>query len=178
MAFSFVVNFVDYNQEVAFMSTKLTTADVLEQIPEPLTVLLAAASQSVLQTLTARLRERGYETITEPHLVLFGNLDCGATYAAQVAQRMRVSRQAISKTLRELQGLGFLRLKDDPERRNQKLVVMSERGMQLALDARGALRRIEAEISDRIGEDSLAALRVGLEKGWGAGSGQTGKTAR
>jgi len=89
-----------------------------------------------------------------------------------------VSRQAISKTLRELQELGFLRLEDDPARRNQKLVVMVERGMQLALEARGELRMIEAEMSDRIGADAMEALRVALEKGWGTGSSPTGKMAR
>jgi len=160
------------------MSTKFTTSDAQEGLPEPLTVLLEAASQSVLQTLAARLRARGYGAITEPHLVLFGNLDCGATHAAQIAQRMQMSRQAISKTLRELQGLGFLRLEDDPDRRNQKLVVMMERGIQLALDARSELRSIEAESSDRIGTDAMAALRVALEKAWGTGSSQTGKTAK
>lgn len=159
------------------MSTKFTTSDAQGGFPEPLTVLLEAASQSVLQTLATRLRARGYGAITEPHLVLFGNLDCGATHAAQIAQRMQVSRQAISKTLRELQGRGFLRLEDDPDRRNQKLVVMMERGIQLAFDARGELRSIEAEISDRIGADAMAALRIALEKGWGTVSGQTGKTA-
>jgi len=108
--------------------------------------------------------------ITEPHLVLFGNLDCGATHAARIAQRMRVSRQAISKSLRELQRLGFIRLEDDPERRNQKLVVMTERGTELALEARGELREIEAEIADHIGASAMEALRLALEKGWGAGS--------
>jgi len=160
------------------MSTKLSRLDMPEGLPEPLTVLLEAASQCVLQTLVARLRARGYEAITEPHMVLFGNLDCGATHAARIAQRMQVSRQAISKTLRELQELGFLRLEDDPQRRNQKLVVMVERGMQLAIEARGELRRIEAEISDRIGARAMEALRVALEKGWGNGSSQTtGNTA-
>lgn len=152
------------------MSTMFTTSCVLEERSEPLTVLLETASQSVLRDIATRLRARGYETITEPHLVLFGNLDCGATHAAQIAQRMGVSRQAISKTLRELKELGFLRLEDDPGRRNQKLVVMVERGMQLALDARAELRRIEAEIADRIGTDAMAALRMALEKGWGLNS--------
>lgn len=154
------------------MSTKFTTITTQEEPAEPLTVLLDAASQSVLRTLATRLRVHGYEALTEPHLVLFGNLDCGATHASQIAQRMRVSRQAISKTLRELNALGFLRFEEDPIRRNQKLVVMSEYGMQFALDARAELRRIEAEISNRIGADSMAALRMALEKGWGVGSSQ------
>jgi len=76
---------------------------------------------------------------------------------------MRVSRQAISKTLKELQELGFLRLEDDSARRNQRLVVMIERGMQLAAEARAELRMIEAGISDRIGANAMEALRVALE---------------
>ena len=159
------------------MSTRLTTLSGRDGLPEPLTVLLETASQSVLRTLTARLRARGFDAITEPHLVLFGNLDCGATHAAQIAQRMRVSRQAISKTLRELQDLGFVGLEGDPDRRNQKLVVMTDDGAKLALAARGELREIEAEIASRIGADAMEALRVALEKGWGTGASRTGETA-
>ncbi len=157
------------------MSTKLTTLDEPGPIPEPLTVLLEAASQSVLRNLTARLLSRGYDKVTESHLVLFGNLDCGATHAAQIAQRMHVSRQAISKTLRELRELGFVRLEDDSERRNQKLVVMTERGMELAVVARGELRDIEAELADKIGAKAMRSLRVALEDGWGTGSTQLGR---
>lgn len=153
------------------MSTKLTSWAVPEDLPEPLTVLLETASQSVLRSLTARLRARGYDTIKEPHLVLFGNLDCGATHAAQIAQRIRISRQAISKTLRELRTLGFVRLENDPDRRNQKLVVMTESGMQLAVAARSELREIEAALAEDIGADAMAALRRALEKGWGSAVG-------
>jgi len=146
-----------------------------ESLSEPLTVLLETAAQYVLRTLTTRLRERGYVAITEPHLVLFGNLDCGATHAARIAQRMRVSRQAISKTLRELHRLGFISLEDDPDRGNQKLVVMTERGTELALEARGELREIEAEIADQIGASAMEALRLALEKGWGTVSSHRAK---
>lgn len=159
------------------MSTKLTTSDASDGFPEPLTVLLEAASQSVLRTLTARLLARGYDAITEPHLVLFGNLDCGATHAAQIAQRMQVSRQAVSNTLRELRELGFVHLKNDPDRRNQKLVIMTELGMDLAVAARGELRSIEAELADRIGAKAMNALRGALESGWGTGSSPMGKAS-
>lgn len=151
------------------MSTKFTTSITSNDSPTPLTVLLEAVSQSVMRRLHVRLRECGYVTVTEPHLVLFGNLDCGATHAAQMAQRMQVSRQAISKTLRELQSLGFVRLEDDPARRNQKLVVMTEVGMQLAVDAREQLHAIEAELAAEIGTEAFTALRDALEEYWNAG---------
>lgn len=153
------------------MSIKLTICSAREGLPEPLTVLLEKASQSVLRILASRVRARGYGSITEPHLMLFGNLDCGATHAAQIAQRMQVSRQAISKTLRELEALGFLRLEDDPDRRNHKLVIMTDYGLEFAVEARSGLRDIEAEITNRIGADAMAALRGALEKGWGTRSG-------
>lgn len=153
------------------MSTKLTIQVAQDAVPEPLTVLLETASQSVLHSLTARLRAGGFLTITESHLVLFGNLDCGATHAAQIAHRMQVSRQAISKTLRELQALGFIQLDDDHYRRNQKLVVMTKRGMQLAVAARSELRAIETAIANEIGARAMAALRGALEKGWGSAVG-------
>ncbi len=149
------------------MSTKFTSETDVSGMSEPLTVLLQAASQSILRGLIGRLKGSGYADITEPHLVLFGNLDCGATHAAQIAQRMQVSRQAISKTLRELQSLGWLRLEDDPARGNQKLVVMTPRGMQLATDARKALGEIEALLAQQIGEEAMSHLRRALEMGWG-----------
>ena len=133
--------------------------------PQPLPVLLEAASQSLLSDLTKRLHARGYDTITKSHLIIYGNLDCGATHAALIAQRMGVSRQAISKTLRELQDLGFLRLEDDPERRNQKRALMTHSGELLALAAREEIASIEAMIAERIGVHGLEALRRGLEEG-------------
>ena len=151
------------------MSTKFTTCEDAAPWPEPLTVLLQAASQSVLRGLLARLRTHGHLKVTESHLILFGNLDCGATHAAQIAQRMQVSRQAISKTLRELQSLDLVRLEDDPQRRNQKLVVMTALGLQFAMDARGALNGVEAGLADRIGRDAVTQLRRSLERGWGSG---------
>jgi DNA-binding MarR family transcriptional regulator len=135
--------------------------------PAPLTVLLQTASQWVMHALLARLHARGHDRVTEAHLVLFGNLDCGTTYASAIAQRMRVSRQAISKTLRELHALGLIRLETDPARGNQKLAVMTPDGMRLATDARQELAQIEARLADRIGRQSYEALRSALESGWG-----------
>lgn len=149
------------------MSTKFTSYPGRSSAPEPLTVMLQAASQSILHDLIGRLRALGYADITEPHLILFGNLDCGATHAAQIAQRMQVSRQAISKTLRELQSLGWIQLEDDPARRNQKLVVMTQQGMKLAIDARTALEEIENLLAEQIGDETMAKLRSALEIGWG-----------
>jgi DNA-binding MarR family transcriptional regulator len=81
---------------------------------------------------------------------------------------MGVSRQAIYRTVRELQALDVLRLEDDPERGNQKLVVMTERGFRLVAQARAALGEIEATLDKRIGAAAVRGLREALENDWGA----------
>lgn len=168
------VNFVDDTKGNITLSTKFPTS--AETLPMPLTVLLETASRSILRSLVARLRAHGHAGVSDPHLVLIGNLDCGATHAAQIAQRMDVSRQAISKTLRELQNMGIIRLENDTTRRNQKIVVLTDVGKRLALDARRELAEIEASIAMDISTEAMAALRSALELKWGAKS--TGPSAR
>lgn len=150
------------------MSTKFTTSVASDSLPEPLVVLLASATQSILHALIDQLAALGHDQVTAPQLILFGNLDCGATYAAQIAQRMKVSRQAISKTLRELQDRGLLRLENDLDQRNQRVVVMTDLGEAFARDARSAMSLVEARLSDQIGGRLALDLRRALEAGWGA----------
>lgn len=150
------------------MSTKFTKSTMRTEPPTPLTVLLQTASQWVMQSLLAELHRSGYDAISEPHLILFGNLDCGTTHASAIAQRIGVSRQAIYRTVRELQDLGMLCLETDPVRGNQKVVVMTERGMQLATDARAALSRVEDILGQRVGHGNARQLRAALEGNWGA----------
>lgn len=135
--------------------------------PAPLTVLLQTASRWVMRGLIAELKAKSYTGLTETHLVLLGNLDCGTTHASAVAQRIGLTRQAIYRTVKEMEAMGFLTLQDDPLRRNQKLVLMTTSGMQLALDARQALARLEETISHRIGKEAMAAFRDALQQGWG-----------
>lgn len=135
--------------------------------PAPLTVLLQTASYWVMQGLMAGLTAKGYTGLTEAHLTLLGNLDCGTTHASAVAQRIGLSRQAIYRTIREMEAMSYLELQDDPNRRNQKLVVMTDAGMHLALDARAALASLEETLGRRIGDKAIIALRASLEQGWG-----------
>jgi DNA-binding MarR family transcriptional regulator len=135
--------------------------------PAPLTVLLQSALEWVLTGLLARLHAQGHRQITQTHLILLGNLDCGATHAAAVASRMGVSRQAIFRTVRDLEALGILRLQQDQDRGNQKLVVMTDHGMALIADARKALADIEHGLDARIGATATAALRSALQQAWG-----------
>lgn len=132
------------------MSTLFTSS--AEQTP--LTVLLHEAGQEVMgQLITALAGD--FAGITAAQLTFFGALDCGATHAAGVAGRLGISRQAVSRTAREMEAQGLLRLCPDEDRLNHNLLVMTERGEALAMAGRAALAEIEA----RLGPEDARALR-------------------
>lgn len=149
------------------MSTKFTRQATKGPPPPPLTVLLQTASEWVSHSLLTILRGRGHTYLTPSHIMLLGNLDCGTTYASAAAARLGISRQAVYRTVRELEEMDILRLENATDRRNQKEIVMTDAGKALANDARAALAEIEATLADRIGAESSRALRQALESGWG-----------
>lgn len=148
------------------MSTTFTKTSKKTAPPTPLNVLFQQAARWFTISVLNLLEEKGYPDLTEPHLNLIANLECGSTYASAVATQMGVSRQAIYRTTRELQKMGILQLVEDPNRRNQKIIEMSEQGMVLAIDAREVIEVIEKELATRIGAGNLDVLRRSLEKNW------------
>jgi len=141
---------------------------VPESSSVPLTLLLQSCSRRVMEGVLARLAPQ-FAEINAAHLTLFGALDCGATYASDVAARLGISRQAVARTARELAALGFLRLDEDPMQRNRQHLTLTEAGVQLALAGRAALAEVETELAARIGGPALAALRAGLLADWQPG---------
>jgi DNA-binding MarR family transcriptional regulator len=135
--------------------------------PPPLTLLTQAFERRLTEALLVRLRPT-FPQVTAAHLALFGALDCGMTHAAAAAARMGISRQAVARTARDLEALGFLRLEQDPERGNRQVLTMTEAGESLARQGLAALAAVEADLARRVGPDALAALRRALETDWAA----------
>jgi DNA-binding MarR family transcriptional regulator len=115
---------------------------------------------------------RGHDKLTAAHLMFLNNLDCGATYASEVARRMGISRQAVSRTTRELQSLRILKLGVDPLRKTQKIIHMTAHGERVVLDARACLDEVETVLKLRLGVRDVAKLSAILNCDWGPAPGQ------
>lgn len=147
------------------MSTTLTTCNPTSNVL--LGQLLLNAQQWTFQGVLHLMAERGHADITVAHLMFLANLDCGVTHASLVARRMGVSRQAVYRTTRELQSLDVLTLEADEQRRNQKIIRMTPRGVKVVSDARACLDIVEATIRERIGECDFDRLTQILRRDWG-----------
>jgi DNA-binding MarR family transcriptional regulator len=123
----------------------------------------------IAAALAAALEQRGYRGIGPAQLGFLAQLDCGPNHAAELARRTGVSRQAVHKTVRELEGLGVLSLVNDPGLRNQKVILFTPAGEQLIADCRKVLaemdERLTAALGTEAGEIAAALDRALAEDG-------------
>jgi len=145
-------------------STKFPTQpQMAESETLRLVLALSGAEAALLGHLAAALARRGHGEVPASTLGFLGQLDCGANHAAEIARRLGVSRQWVSRMMREMVAGGFLRLAPDPDRRNRKVILFTERGVALMADARAVL----ADLDGRLRADGLsptpARLSAGLE---------------
>ena len=149
------------------MSTKFTNNSGSEPLPPPLGQILLKASQWISSGMLHLMHERGHTQLGQVHLTFFSHLNCGITQASDVARRMGISRQAVYKITKELQEMEILTLESDPEDGRQKIISMTKRGEQVALDSRDCLDVIEARLTEKIGQENFDMLFSVLSAEWG-----------
>jgi DNA-binding MarR family transcriptional regulator len=129
--------------------------------------LLLRAFRWFDESLVNALHAAGWPEVTRAHSLVFAQLDATGTRTAEIARRAGVSRQAVHQTVRELQRLGLVELVPDPANRSAKLVMATDRGRRSTQVALATLAALEVELTQRLGERRVQALREALEADWG-----------
>ena len=75
-----------------------------------------------------------------------------------------MSKQAMSELVTDLERLGYLRRRPDPEDRRAKLIEFTDRGWAAVSTALDAFTDIEAHFARHIGTRSLRQLRETLTR--------------
>jgi DNA-binding MarR family transcriptional regulator len=113
------------------------------------------------------LREEGFRPLNKSQSMMIIYIFAGVRRPAEIARKMRLSRQAIRYIEKQLVCMGMIRSIVDPDDRRSKILVLSDD----AMDHRSAARRIifamEHSLAQRIGIANVAALRAVLDLDWG-----------
>jgi DNA-binding MarR family transcriptional regulator len=136
-------------------------------MPANLKQLLLARSDWFAREIMSGVRRSEYAYITPAQSRLLATMAGKPTSMAELARRLAISRQAVHKTVAELARRGILEIRDDPERRNAKLIVYTERGRQVNRVGAAIIDRLEDRIASRIGRDRLETLKSLLAEDWG-----------
>ena len=146
------------------MSTKLTRKspnagyDLADSHALSLTQATETFRDRMVVWLLSKLREDGFSSLKESQLTFLGSLDCGVNFAAELARTFRISRQAVHKTVRELEGAGWLATRPDEVQGNQRVIVFTDEGERMMSCARAHFRALDNLLTREFGEEKLAEL--------------------
>ena len=91
-----------------------------------------------------------------PHISLDG------TGISELAHKVGVSKQAVSKLVSELAAEGFVDVVPDPNDGRGRLVRFTAQGLRGIRQGLGAFLQVEFELSRKVGADRMARLRGDL----------------
>jgi DNA-binding MarR family transcriptional regulator len=133
-----------------------------EKRASTLQVLLKCARLANERAMS-RVNERAGASVFRQALAnLLPHISLEGTRMTELAERVGVSKQAVSKLVAEFVDLGMLELAPDPDDGRAKLVRFTPRGVEGIRDGLAVLASVEAEIASKIGKKRLRALREGL----------------
>ena len=148
------------------MSTKLTSKspttgfELVESHALTLTQATEVFRDRMILWLLSKLSNDGFEGLKASQLTFLGSLDCGANIAAELARTLRISRQAVHKTVRELEAAGWLATRPDEKLGNQRVIVFTEEGERMMSHARAHFLELDALLLREFGDERLVELQV------------------
>lgn len=126
--------------------------------------LLTIARDLVQDELMDGLVEDGYEAIREGHGCVFGNLSPEGDRLTDLAERARLTKQAVGEVVADLERLGYVKRSPDPADGRAKIISLTPRGAEVQAAGRRIMEAVEARWAERYGAERVAVLRGLLEE--------------
>ena len=134
-----------------------------QQRPANTVLLLREAFIALNDLVVVRLAERGHEAVRPAHGAVFQYLDDTGTTVSVLAERAQMTKQAMAELVRHLEEHGYVVRTPDPADGRAKLVLPTDRGLDVFAIAQEGVPEIEARIITLLGAERARALREDLE---------------
>jgi len=118
--------------------------------------------------LQARIKKRGFKSLTRANSLILLNIAMGERRAAQIASNLGVSRQAMSQMLAAMKKRGLIAVHADKTDKRAQIVSFSKESQDIRDAAMSILAKLERELEKRIGASKVDAMRKALDTEWGA----------
>jgi DNA-binding MarR family transcriptional regulator len=106
-----------------------------------------------------RARQETRTPVRASHTALFPHIDLEGTRISTLAERVGVSKQAVSELVEELDEMGVVERVADPSDGRAKLVVFTKKGRNSILDGLRLLQELEGDLAARVGKRKMLTLR-------------------
>jgi len=156
-----MVNNIDSPNILLYNSIMTDTKPWFEEIAMP--ALLRHARSTYGVAMRRALEQAGYEDIPKNGMYVIGGLalGVGGVPLGQLVKELGVSKQAAGQLVDMLVLRGYIDRTVDAADRRKLTVTLTERGRAAAVIQRDVVKKIDAELSARVGkEETLRARRV------------------
>lgn len=130
--------------------------------PVNLVVLLREAYVALDNLVPLELAQRGHEAIRPAHSAVFEYLDETGTTVSRLAERAQMTKQAMAELVEHLETHGYVVRRPNPADGRSKLVIPTERGVEVVAIAQSLVPEIEAIAERAVGAGRLDRLRTEL----------------
>ena len=127
--------------------------------PPLIGALLRMPWDAVQQHMLDRLHESGFTDFDSAYLTVFQYPGPQGARPSELAARLRISKQAMNYLLGELERLGYLERRADPDDRRAKRIALTPRGIAAVGVIREAVGEIETVWAQQLGAKRFDELR-------------------
>ena len=127
--------------------------------PPLIGALLRFPWEGVQRHMLERLHERGFDDFDAAYLNVFQYPGPQDARPSDLAARLRMTKQAVNHLLGQLERLGYLERRPDPDDLRSKRVVLTRRGKAAIRVIREAVAEVEATWAQQLGPKRFAQLR-------------------
>lgn len=118
--------------------------------------------QAMNTATQAALAQKGHADVRSSHGYVIQHLVAGPRPIGDVAERLGVSQQAASKSIAELEALGYVERLASPDDKRVTQAALTARGREVVAAGRKARAALEKKLVAAHGEKALAAARATL----------------
>jgi DNA-binding MarR family transcriptional regulator len=127
-------------------------------------MLLTALHAGATAAVTRRLDDAGFADLRPAHGYVFQHLVEGPARVTELARKLGMTAQGASKSVIELERMGYVLRQSDPADQRNRPVTLTERGWEAIEAARAARAAVNAELMAAAGSDAGEELMALLRR--------------
>ncbi|WP_295116781.1 MarR family winged helix-turn-helix transcriptional regulator [uncultured Chitinophaga sp.] len=137
---------------------------IIEQRSRSLIRLVSLLKKDIEVRLMEKIHALGYENFKMGDMVCLANVSVDGTINNELAKKARITKQAMSKVVKNLENDGYIYTKKHETDNRATVIFLTDRGKDLAIDAFGCVKEIQESYTSIIGEQDADKLKEILTK--------------